>query len=254
MFQIPVQAAIGGKIIARETIRALRKGRYGQVLRRRRLPQAQAAGEAEGRQEEDAAIRQGRDSAGSLHRSLEDGRLMRQFRRGIGRLDAAPARKVDCRMKFAGVFALLGLGFLFDQSRPGQAAPATPAAQGRAELRRLHGGVHQGRPCPIAPRFERARSPSRAASSATRPASRCGCCRPATDVDGTLKCRGDDFMPVRGAGSPPPVGDRLARPISKAFRRRPAWARRRLRLGPPVRRATSRRGHGQRCRRISACL
>ncbi len=51
------------------------QGRDGQVLRRRRVPQAQAPGEAEGRQEEDAAVRQGRDPAGGLHRRPEDGRL-----------------------------------------------------------------------------------------------------------------------------------------------------------------------------------
>ena len=40
---------------------------------RRRLPQAQALGEAESRQEEDAAVRQGRDPAGGVHRGAEDG-------------------------------------------------------------------------------------------------------------------------------------------------------------------------------------
>ena len=52
------------------------QGRDGQMLRRRRDPQAQAPGEAEGRQEEDAAVRQGGNPAGSLHRRLEDGRLI----------------------------------------------------------------------------------------------------------------------------------------------------------------------------------
>ena len=49
------------------------QGRHRQVLRRRRHPQAQAAREAEGGQEEDAPVRQGRHPAGSLHRRAEDG-------------------------------------------------------------------------------------------------------------------------------------------------------------------------------------
>ena len=44
------------------------QGRHRQVLRRRRHPQAQAAREAEGGQEEDAPVRQGRDPAGGVHR------------------------------------------------------------------------------------------------------------------------------------------------------------------------------------------
>ena len=42
MFQIAIQAAIGGKIIARETVKALAQERHRQVLRRRHHPQAQA--------------------------------------------------------------------------------------------------------------------------------------------------------------------------------------------------------------------
>src|SRR5580704_15546803 len=49
------------------------------MLRRRRVAQAQAARQAEGRQEEDAPIRQGRHPAGGVHRRTEGGRVNFDF-------------------------------------------------------------------------------------------------------------------------------------------------------------------------------
>ena len=74
LFLIAIQAAIGGRVIARETIKALAQGRARQMLWRRRHAQAQAAGEAEGRPQAHAPVRQGRDSAIRLHRRAQDGR------------------------------------------------------------------------------------------------------------------------------------------------------------------------------------
>ena len=50
------------------------QGRAGQVLRRRHQPQAQAAGQAEGRQEAHAPVRPSRNPAERLHRRAEDER------------------------------------------------------------------------------------------------------------------------------------------------------------------------------------
>ena len=75
LFKIAIQAAIGGRVIARETIGALSQGRDGEMLRRRHHAQAETAGEAEGRQKADAAVRQGGNPAVGVPGRAEDGRV-----------------------------------------------------------------------------------------------------------------------------------------------------------------------------------
>ena len=73
LFEVPIQAAIGGKIIARETVKAMRKDVLAKCYGGDITPKEEAAGKAEGGQKENALSRHRPDPQRGLHGCAQTG-------------------------------------------------------------------------------------------------------------------------------------------------------------------------------------
>ncbi len=143
LFQIAIQAALGGRVVARETVKALRKDVLAKCYGGDVTRKTEASRKAERRQKADAPVRQGRHPAIGLHRRAPDGRQLR-----------SPAAQAPPSHGFA-------------------AGPSLPRSQGRVfhaptrSLPRMRGRVGVGAHLLIAP-VTRCMKPSRAAGSIQR--------------------------------------------------------------------------------------
>ena len=132
MFDVAIQAAIGSRVIARETVKAQPQGRDREVLRRRHQPQAQAAREAEGGQEADEAGRRRRGAAGGVPRRAQPERRREEV------VAPAPVSEnwvADVRAALAGFRRVL-LGQLVPGEDRYELVLTTPALAARRRARR----------------------------------------------------------------------------------------------------------------------